>query len=294
MEKPGYKNEMDNLNDLLESHTDSEDPDTNLDVVLKEFNSDIQKQVPYNSSPVQSKRLVLALRTLNGENECDYYSHEILLNNLMATGNRIRALSGSVSIRRIDRILKHYVDKHVENCGQVYFDKFDELSKNLDPNLVDHIDEFLRNEVEIRTSNKNPENAGKNYVEILYRNASHGGSEKFRLDTSYIYNALKYFAKGDTSFLKPVKDGKSDALKVDKGKLSRLFQDHIAKPCNDYRQQLGPDVFEPVLFDKMFKDHQVRSDKPEFYRAWLMYRLCNFFGEVSYTVDRLADYANNQ
>lgn len=287
--------ETQKLNDLLVDRVDFTDLGKNFDTILEELILNYKNRVPPNSPTIQVKNLILALTTLKGDNECNHYGHKILLNNYLVIGERVRFLKRNEALRRLDKILLHYINEHVNNCEQVYFRKFDEVSKNFDDTLIKRLNLFLGKAIDTLTSEQNPDNHGEQYTEILYNLVNFRIGNSFEMNAAYIYNAMKNLVKGDSdaSFLRLVENEKTGFLNIRRDKFIRLFNEYVTKPCQYFETSLGPDIFEPALFDNMFYYH-IRVDRVSFYEAWLKYRLCTFSGKIGDKLDEVLDYADNQ
>lgn len=283
------------INNLLVDSTDSPDLDSNFDIILEELILDYKRGSPPDCSAIQAKKLILSLKTLTGEYECNYYGHNILSKNYRMIGDRVRLLKRNETLRRIDKILLHYLNAHINNCGQVYFRKFDEVSKSFDGTLVKRLGIFLQEIVDKLTSEQNPDNRSEKYVENLFNLVSCRYNQSFQINSTYIYNAMKKLVQQDpdASFLRLVENEKTGFLNIRKDKFARLFNEYVAEPCQYFESKLGPDIFEPALFDTMFYRH-IQVDRADFYEAWLKYRLCTYNGKISDKLDEVMDHANNQ
>lgn len=284
--------EIQKLNDLLVDRTFSTNSEENIDLVLEELILDYKNGIPPDSQRIQIKKLILALTTLKGENDCNHYGHTILLNNYLIYGKKVRFLRKNESLRRIERILLHYLNEHINHCEFVYLRKFEETS--LDEILAKRLDIFLGKAIESLTSDKHPDNFGKKYVQILH-NLVYSIGDLFEMTPAYIYNSMKNLVKGDAdaSFLRLVVNDRTGVLSIKKDKFVRLYNEYVVKPCELFETKLGPDVFEPALFDMMFYS-DARGDQVNFYEALLKYRLCTFSGKISDKLGEVLYYANNQ
>lgn len=287
--EPIYKE----LNDLLVSKTDLDDPDANLDIVLEEFVSDRKNKKEVSKERDEGIRLLLSLRVPKGENECGYFSRNILLQNFYAAETDVGRIIRNENLNRIETILAHYIKQHIKNCKDVYFDKYDKLYKELNATDMKHLDALMKGAIETFTVEQIPENQGKSYVERLLSAASDRTTVRLGLKPAYVYNVLKEMVKGDPDeqYVVPVGNS-SEKKRIRFDKFNRLYDDYVVKPCYTFRHKLGPEVFEPFLFDNMF-GHEVKNNRVDFYEALLKYRLCYFGGSISDSVSDLITYANN-
>lgn len=279
------------LNDFLVDRSDSPDPHVNLDIILEELLKDYKNLVYSNSKTIEAKRLILSLKTINEENECSFGSLLILKNNLDALGTSIRSIITNSGLRRIDKILAYYINKHVNKCREVYFTNLDYfLYNDLSSNKLKSVDLLVKTRMVELTSDENPDNKDKTYVERLYHAVTTGISSTFALRTEDIYSAMEGLIKGDLDekFFRVVENEKTGSHSITEDKFKRLFYKYVVEPCNYYRLQLGPNIFEPALFDSRF-DHQIRTDRVDYYEFWLKYRLCAAIDEA---FGRVLGYAN--
>lgn len=271
------KSEIQKLNEFMIEKTDSADPDVNLDIVQKELDFQLKKKVPFGDLSIQAKRLILALRTLNGENECNEYGYLILRNNLDAIYSPTRAILRNEGARRIDKILAHYINRHVKNCREQYFKRFDQIYySSLDEVLLHRLDVFLDKAVKTITSDENERNAGKSYAQRLFDEAERGFLTSY-IKPSYMYNVMVESVKGheEEKYMKKVENEKTGYPAINRKVFDRVFYETIAEPCKRLRALVGPDVFQPLLFDG-FYHHQVQEERTDFYEALLKYELCKF------------------
>lgn len=285
--------EFDRLNEILTSQTDSDHPGTNLDIILDELILDYKNKVPFNRNSVEAKRLILSLRTLDGENGCNYHAYNVHSNCQLACIQSTWNIEDD-RLRRIDGIVNYYLERRIKNCKHVYFAKFDEISKNLDKNLVNYLDNLLSQVIDSAKADQNERGKAICEAQSLYNLATNKAHRVFMFTSEYIYNVLKDSARDDPDkeFVQPVADKQSGLMSVRSDKLYRLYNDYIVNPCNHFRELLGPNVFIPIMFDGKFAKHQVQSDRVDFYEAWLKYELC--FGSFKRDFSRVLDYATKQ
>lgn len=279
------------LNDFLVDSTKSVDPDANLDLVLEELIKDYKDLINPNSNSMEAKRLVLALQTINEENECSFSSFLILKKSLDAIGTTITSILTNSGLRRIDKILAHYMNRHVNKCKEVYFTNLDYfLYNDLSRNKLSSVDLIVKTKMDELTSDDYAVNKDKTYVERLYHFATTGVGITFQIETKDIYNAMEVLVKGDPDekFFRVVENEKTGSPNILRDEFKLLFYKYVVAPCKYYRQQVGPNIFEPALFDSLF-NNQIRTDRVDYYEFWLKYRIC---GGVDEAFDEVLRYAN--
>lgn len=288
---PSWNKRMQNLNDFLVDRTDSTDPNENFDITLEELILNYKNAVG-PSKAIEAKRLFLALSTLNEENECSYYGFLVLDNNLRSMDPSIRSVIRNENLRRIEKILVHFINRHINNCREVYFKRFDEISKNLDPIKMERLNFLLEKPIKHLVSDERQTNQDKTYVERLFDVTTDSVSSQFEVASSHVYDTMIELVKGDADerFVRKVENERTGVPCIRNDKLYKLFQKYIAEPCAYYRQQLGPDVFEPALFDGMF-DRYVEADRVDFYESWCKYRFCK---QIQGAFGRVLSHGNQQ
>lgn len=270
------KSEIAKLNEFMIDKTDSTDPNVNLDIVEKEFDSQLEKKVPFDDLSVQAKRLLLALRTLEGKDECNHYSYLILKNNQRAIKSPARAIKRNEGARRIDKVLAHYINKHIKNCRDQYFQRYDQIYSALDKTLLHRIDVLLNDAVKTITSDENERNAGKSYAKRLFYGARHGLLTSY-VRPSYMYNVMVNSVKGseEEKYMKKVENERTGYPALNLEVFGRVFRETVTQPCYKFRSLVGPDVFLPLLFDGLYH-HEVQEERTDFYEALLKFQLCYF------------------
>lgn len=287
------RTEFGKINDLLVERTKSVDPDTNLDIVLEQLLLDYKSKLPTNSRPIQAKRLFLSLSTLNKENECSRYGYLIISKNLDAMQTKVSSIKNGDKMRRIDEILAHHIRRHIDDCKRVYLKNFDVILKSLDKDEVNRVDKLLDKAIGSLTSDENFKDKDTNYVERLYSLASKEGGQTNGLEPSYIHDCIRDSAKADPNneFSQLLGDGQRGLLRVRSEKLfDKLYSEYIVKPCEYFRQKLGPNVFKPIAFDIKFGQHQIQFNRVDFYETWLKYQLCHFDGSSEEAFKKYVEY----
>lgn len=288
----GLGNDLAELNNILVDKTSSTDPKQNLDIIRNLVETDSTKKA-YDSDSNKAKRILLSLSTLNDENLCTSYGFLALDYNYKVGGRRAKLTEGpNVPRRRVDKILKHYVDRHVKECGDVYFRKFEEISQTMDQTMKRRVETFFEEAIENITSDMYKENEGE-YVERLFSRANGDIGSVYKAESEYIWRKLKEVAQDDPDgqFADKVENEKTGEAELRVDKYEKLFNEYLLKPCEYYREQLGSEVFEPVQFDSIVR-HDLKKDKPEFYKAWINFKLCKFDRTYSNVFKRTVTYVN--
>lgn len=281
---------IEQINNLLVDRTKSTDPKDNFDILLDELIKDQKNNVGPSNKSTQVKRLILALSTLDGKNECGYYGYTIIRNLYFALGSPMRSITRDENLRRVDKILQYYIREHVENCEPVYLSKFHEISGGLDSTIIEHLNTIVAKSIQDLTG-ENSYYRRSSYPGTLYNLATEGLLVAFEMKPEHIYDALTVLAKDDPDekYLRRIEDERTGHPKFVKDKIESLFKEYIAKPCNYFRQKFGPDVFMPAAFDNIFKQ-RMKPERVDFYEAWVKYRLCHLKGNSISAFDDLLRY----
>lgn len=282
------KTEFEKLNDFLVERTDSTDPNVNFEIILEQLILDYKNKLPRDSRTIQVKQLFLSLGTLKKENECCYYGYKIVSSNFKAFGAKTGPGKNGTKMRRLDEILSHYIKRLIENCKRVYFKNFDQISKNgLDKVQIKRVDTLLDKAINSLTSDEQFKDHDTNYVERLYH-VARKESDKCTLELSYIEAAIKESARKEPDeVLRQIGGKRTGFLMINDDTLfEKLFNRYVKKPCQYFREQFGPDVFEPVNFFSKFS-HELQYNRVDFYESWLKYQLCSLGGSVKRTFERL-------
>lgn len=215
-----------------------------------------------------------SLEKIESEHKCDSESHQILLDNIRASG---RDLTSKQDLRQVDRIVREFCVKLAKHCLHVYpakfQTKFDELDGE-DSQLVDDLDRwFLK---DIYAYRFGLDSSRKNYPishrSFLQKTDSIGGKR----ETEIAIRALEFYAMSepDRKYL----TSECDAIERH-DKVRELFERYLVEPCHEYVNLLGPGIFSLANFDAQFhiKPGMTHSYDAEqsFYQAWARFRFCD-------------------
>lgn len=179
------------------------------------------------------------------------------------------------NLRRIDKIVALNIRSRVANCQGVYLKKFDEKLSNMDQGSVQKVNELLAKAEDHVKSDEYPENQVKKDAERSYNAVSYEIRGLTDLSPEYIYNSLLEVAKDDqdAKYLKPVENERTGVPSLNREKFDNLLETYVSKPCLYCRENLGPNIMEPIMFDYGY-GHQIMNDRADFYETWLKYELC--------------------
>lgn len=198
-------------------------------------------------------------------------------------------------IRRIDEIVLHYVDEHVNQCRQVYFKKFDEIYKNLEPNMIKRLDLIFEGAIKEITSDDEVKNRGLSYVERLFNALSGETYITFAFEMKDIYKALEKVVKGepDEKFIKPVRDQSTGLKSLNEDKFLHVYGEYLLKTSNYIIEKLGTEVFYPATLDLEIDPH-LESNRVDFYETWMKFKPCLLHGGFNGEGYSLEEYVNKR
>lgn len=277
------------INRKLIQRTHSCDPELNMNIIDKIDQDSKDKSNKYFRF-VKSKKLILALRTLINKNTCNRIGYELAVENFFALDGKVFKKEKDVDycLGRLDNIFVHYLERHANVCRDIYFHTFERKLESMDKGKLERVNYFAGNAINQLISKKKDENKLKSIGQRLMLLTSVYMNPK----PMYIFQRLKALVKGhrDEKALTGSRDRKTNMMMVDRSKFERLFDEYLVQPCRYYEDQLGPDVFEPVSFEREF--HKVDENNPDFYKAWGRYRFCLLFNrEVDEKLDETISYA---
>lgn len=278
------------INRRLIQRTHSCDPELNMSIVDKIDQEDAKNKSNKYFRFVKSKKLILALRTLINKNTCNRNGYNLAVENFFALDGKVFKKEKGVDycLDRLDKVFIHYLERHAEVCRDIYFDAFKRKLETMDKGKLERVNYFTGNAINQLISKKKDENKSKSKEQRLTLLASIYMNPK----PMYIFQRLKTLVKGhrDEKALISFRDRKTNMMMVDRSKFERLFDEYLVQPCRYYEEQLGPDIFEPVSFEREF--HKVDENNPDFYKAWGRYRFCVLFNQEVYEkLDETLSYA---
>lgn len=285
-----FVKEFKRINDRLVGLTHSCDAELNMDLVEKIYQEDISLNLNQRPRQIKAKKLIMELKTLLDRSTCNARGYDIAALNFLALDGTVTKKDKSLSycFSRLDNVFVHYLERHAGICREVYFDSFKQKLGRMNKDRVKHVDYFADNAIYQITSKRRDENKSRSRGQRLMLVANINMNPR----PKYILQRLRTLAEGhrDKKALYSYKDKKTGMVMVDIVKFGKLFNQFLVEPCKYYEEQLGPDVFEPVSFEREF--HKVDESNSEFYRAWGRYRLCvNFNRESDKKLRETIDYA---
>lgn len=284
-----------NLERELSVRVPNDDPDMNI----KEIDKMIKTMSPRESSlTLDDFRLLLTLLQLKSDNQCSKFTRDIFLTNSVKDIIRNASSPGRISqsSRRLEKLLNHYSKKHAQDCHDKYLDVLNSKIKTMDKRklayLTFYTDTILNEHYDVEEPGKTVENVDsfelyENFIKPkeLAINEIKDGEIAFDVIRTLdeVYNDQK--DANPTSFTPTIEQ-----------KISREasnYHDHyLVEPCEDYVDELGPSVFEPVALDAEFFQDISRRPR-QFYLAWARFSLCSIVVEDSIMSMKIRNIAEN-
>lgn len=271
------------LNKLLQTAINSDEPEDNFNIVLEQYKKDLEKGLKSETKSMQAKRLFLALKTISEENRCSFASTQIIEHNDRAMERASRSrISSENGFKRVKTIFEKKATEHSRLCQREYNYRYEQFLSEMDPQQVSRVESFLKDVINRYTSDEMSINRTYNYKERLYHNIARVlYPQKALLDSSYIYESIAKLAitsnDPDLDQILPHKADKPGSSRFDWDKIKPKFEKYLVEPCEDYVRTFGPGVFGLADIDLNFYTEQTLSESENYYIGWLRYRLCDFF-----------------
>lgn len=241
--EPGYKT----IDEYLNQHVETKDPVANMRAAIDWL----------NSSPNESVENALYELTLMSriqfENMCSKTSHDILLSNDQATGGRAHLAQDARS--RVEEIVNYFCTQHATYCKQVYPVSFVKKYRLINRGYIRELETFI----------------DEGLISALF-----GMRERPLVVNSNLFD--KSISNTDTlinSAFESIKVLAQAHTANDYKTFKQLFRRYIVVPCNEFTQELGPDVFLPATYDASW-NQRVENDNVEFYFGLARFKICNY------------------
>lgn len=237
------------INYYLLDHCNQPDLNSNL-AKAKEFliESVNKASTDLNEGLRKDWQVFLSLEAIENNVElCNGKSIAILSANNRLVGNIYNKVnkSGLNCLTRLESLVYQALLKHANQCQSVYPKKYDMEVKKLNFSLINRAQEVTRDLAYGRkTSTVSWElllYQGRWVHQALVRAAQLANDNRIGFASAYFDDSI----------------GKSS---IDMDKLHSLYQDYILIPCNYYVDKLGPDLFEPVIFDLKLKQSELITE----------------------------------
>lgn len=252
------------LNEYLVSKTKSTDADDNMDLVMESYNKHAPRKSASKSKTLQAEKLFLSLRNLDkNKKTCNSYGRKILEENKSALEQECDQYYDGRD--RMYDIYQHYLKSHAQLCSQEYRNSFNEKLEDMKKtNKLKQVSDLVDKRISDYTPNRIMPEVERLFNFIRYH---HSHSE-------YVLGQLMTVLDKtpDYKYLSIQRDSRTGGKYFDRDNFKRVYNENVATPCRYFIGQLGPDVFEPVLFEL---DHFPRNEGDlEFFMNMARYTVC--------------------
>lgn len=254
-----FKGTFGRVSDYLMERVATNDPQANLASVIERLES---RQVGDLEKTVLRKILKVA----GVSDKCDQASYAVLMDNDQITENGQHGLRfRKVPTKRIDQLFNFYCTKHAIKCQHIILKNFKAKYPLIDEEVRHRVATWMDAVSELHASElKSHERPGSQLEQLFNGIIRTKGHIREISNVKPAYEAIVSLTKENNS--------KQNQL-PDASEVNNLFKELLLDSCNNYVQQLGPDVFERANFDLSFH-YNLDPEEPEFYHAWSRYQLC--------------------
>lgn len=264
------------MNAELLTKTNSDEPNQNMDLVMESYTKHAPKKSVSRSKTLQAEKLFLSMRNLeNDKNTCNTYGKRVLEENKSALKQEqsfnefydeyeLYMGPGESERRRIDDIYQYYLENHAKLCSQEYLRSYNVKLASMDGSKTLQVSDFVDDRIANYVPNKIMPEIDRLFNFVRY----------YRSHSEYVLKGLlKVLSyKPDFKYLNVQEDPRSGETFFDRDNFKRVYKENVEVPCKYFVQQLGPDIFEPVLFEL---DYLSRDENDLiFFRNLSRYSVC--------------------
>lgn len=225
---------------------------------------------------VEPLELFTSMSRLADQDTCNFQGYLVLANNYQALSNLVR-----YGIRKIDRVAKAIVRRHVQLCASVYPQTYLTKVNQIDADTISRVQAFARSIIDFNLrKGRLGQSLGKHIKSI--KEALQASPMSF----IYLIGRDEQDSRDETAdvcrmaeLLETYMD--DPKRQFNKEEVPRYFQDYIVGPCEKYAAQIGPDVYLPAEWDARIRlDERLGrlDDGPMEYRLGMAYyRACEAY-----------------
>lgn len=259
-----YKLTYVRINRYLLNHVDEEaDARENLSRAIDWMRSNPGKGTLFSKSLMEALKQFTALIEIGADEQrkCNWQSYNILLTNSQASAS---------SMKRIDKIVRHFSLEHAKECSKVYPAKYKQTIQQMDTLQVERVESFTDDVINSKLGGR--EITSRDFYDQLIATTCSSTTES---DAHVALIAIRNLASEDSEvkYLKQVLDDKRQTMIIREDKIGKLFENYLLEPCLYYVRSLGPQIFLPASFDATSLPQVVNSNGG-FYRAWTRFKIC--------------------
>lgn len=264
------------MNGELLTKTNSEDPNQNMNLVMESYTKHVPKKSVSRSKTLQAEKLFLSMRKLESDKmTCSAHGKRVLEENKSALKQEqsfndfydeyeFYMGPGEPERRRIDDIYQYYLENHAKLCSQEYRNSFNKKLENMEENELKQVSDL----VDERIANYKPDKIMPEIKRLLNFVRYHRSHSEYVLEG--LLKVLDH--KPDFLYLNFQTNPRSGETFFDEDNFKRVYEENVEKPCKYFVEQLGPDIFEPALFEL---DYLPRDENDLiFFRNLARYSVC--------------------
>jgi len=286
--KADPRSELKELNSFLVDQVSSPTIEDNMSATRGLLAKRTSSFLPFKRGSTGTLQKFVALDTIKYlENKCDRESYSILLDICQANDfkGHMRPRHGT-ALSRIDSIILEYSTQHAEECKDIYPVVFEVKYKELDKiqlhRVETHANFVMHN---FWPTFNGPYRNERDFRDGVLASIRFRPKYRFRHASCQALSFLANEAKDPeaTSLENGILDERDGIWRVDKPKIATLAKTYLFGPCQDYVEELGPDIFEPFQFDldviNGSRSYNLDSLKPgsqiyNFYSGLARYKFC--------------------
>lgn len=232
-------------------------------------------------------QLFVALMELDGQDRCDSTAISIIRQNELAscqtTADDSKILDKSQCLGRVGKILLDIAEKSTRKCPKIYADLMRQKLNQFNPDLFIIVEDLTEHSIYIymkRLNNEDGSNEANNLVELALNTDSI--MQRTLENGIWFYCDLQatiktYVDRSLAEYLKPIEDERTGKFSLNEEMFKELFEKHGMKPCRDYVEFFGEDVFEPATYLAKFQLIDSREIDEQYYKNWIRYNMCKGF-----------------
>lgn len=223
-----------------------------------------------NKNLIEPLRLFTSMLDLLQENSCNFYGYQVLVNNYQALSNLVR-----YGIRKIDKVAKELVRRHVQVCASVYPRVYGTKINQLDGETFKRVQTLGKSMIAF--------NAKRNFRQLKAKSAEEALQSS---PMGFIYLMGREEARDERAEACQMADlleyhMDDPRSQFEASNLAKLFQQHMVEPCEKFSHLIGPDVYLPAELDsRARRDERLGQldDGPTEYRLGMaFYRACEAY-----------------
>lgn len=279
------------INSLLAEEFETDDSKVDIEAA-KEF----LRNPDASSELVSASKLFAIMETLAGTtNRCSPQAVDLLRKNDLALFQRACKKSSKGECKtRVGNVLNHYADISAKQCPSFFADLFRQKVENYDPKKYEQVKDLTDSIISNQIIKNNRVEFGetKNWpllaqqLDILRHPKTND-----QWFYNFLCNRVEKADKNLAKYLVRMNNGGIGLKCLNEEKFKEIFEQYGIKPCKDYVETFGPEVFEPSIFLSKFH-HDELADEEQYHENEVRYKLCkNLINNQGALLDRCMEEA---